>query len=80
MLRPEHFSSSSKFSRKNTLEDRACWKSIILRLVWMRLQLGKEIAPENRTKSQLKKVKKGAVPDHTGVSNSPLPAAEANSD
>jgi len=24
MLRPEHFSSSSKFSRKDALEDRAC--------------------------------------------------------
>jgi hypothetical protein len=35
---------------------------VILRLVWMRLQLGKEIAPENRTRSQLKKVKKGASP------------------
>jgi len=37
-----------------------------------------EIAPENRTGSQLKKVKKGASPDHTGVSKSPLPAAEAS--
>jgi hypothetical protein len=31
----------------------------------MRLQLGKEIASENRTRSQLKKVKKGASPDYT---------------
>jgi len=31
----------------------------------MRLQLGKEIASENRTRSQLKKVKKGPSPDHT---------------
>jgi hypothetical protein len=50
MLRPEQFSSLPKFSKKNILEDRACWKSVILRLVWTRLDFGKEMAPQNKTR------------------------------
>jgi hypothetical protein len=57
MLRPEHFSSLPKFSKKNILEDRASRKSVILRLVWTRLDFGKKMAPQNTTRSQLKKAK-----------------------